>query len=109
VGDTKPNPGGWPSGAYTRKTFRSAIQVRNEQKTHCPNNHELKEPNLKFGKNKTNRKCRACVNAQQWARRNNYFIDDPRTLEYADELYRKYMGSEVESSHDEQHGDPESV
>lgn len=89
-----PNRGGWPDGTFTRRAFRPAIQVRNQEKTHCIHNHELKEPNLKYGRNRMHRKCRACINAQAWARRHDYFIDDPRVLEYADELFAKYMGTE---------------
>ena len=61
----------------------------------CARCHEKKGYNARRKSDGFGAQCRACMTAQQWAKNNKLFYDDPRVLEHADELYARYKGKEI--------------
>lgn len=86
----KPHHGGWRFG---REAIPDVV-FPVEAATTCPRKHRVRGRNALQRNYGTIRECRACVNANQWARRNGHEKASEETREYADKLYAKYVGME---------------
>jgi len=67
--------------------------MRRSNRTECSRGHPLEGYNAKpyTGRRHATPQCRACHGANQWAKKQNLFNDDPRTIARANELFAKYQ------------------